>query len=117
MKTKVNIIAKCCHEANRAYCASLGDHSQPAWNDAPQWQIDSAMAGVLFHLENPKSKPCDSHNSWMKQKIDDGWVYGEVKDPDSKNPPMHCAFEHLPKEQQAKDYIFTAIVHALSSEA
>lgn len=46
----VDAIAKRAHEVNRAYCASIGDHSQPAWEDAPQWQKDSAIAGVRAHL-------------------------------------------------------------------
>ncbi len=39
-------IARVAHEVNRAYCQALGDNSQPAWEDAPQWQRDSAMLGV-----------------------------------------------------------------------
>ena len=31
-------IAKTCHEVNKAFCESIGDASQPSWNDAPQWQ-------------------------------------------------------------------------------
>jgi hypothetical protein len=45
-------IARVCHEVNRAYCESLGDMSQPSWEDAPQWQKDSAMLGVKLHTEN-----------------------------------------------------------------
>lgn len=26
------------HEANRLLCVALGDNSQPAWTDAPEWQ-------------------------------------------------------------------------------
>lgn len=39
-------IARVVHEVNRAYCEALGDTSQPKWEDAPQWQRDSAMLGV-----------------------------------------------------------------------
>lgn len=56
-------IAKVCHEANRAYCSTLGDNSQVSWEDAPEWQISSAINGVQYHLDNPGSKPEDSHNS------------------------------------------------------
>lgn len=43
-------IARVCHEVNRAYCQALGDDSQPAWEDAPQWQRDSALLGVQLLL-------------------------------------------------------------------
>ena len=31
-------IAMVAHETNRAYCESIGDNSQPKWEDAPEWQ-------------------------------------------------------------------------------
>lgn len=72
-------IARVAHEVNRAYCQSLGDKSQARWEEAPQWQRDSAVAGVKFHQEHPCMVP----------------------------------FAELPKEQQAKDFLFRAVVHAL----
>lgn len=56
-------IAKTAHELNKAYCASLGDHSQPSWEDAPDWQKDSAIRGVQFHLNNPTAGPEASHEA------------------------------------------------------
>lgn len=35
--------AKTAHEVNRAYCLSIGDISQPSWEDAPDWQKKSAV--------------------------------------------------------------------------
>lgn len=105
-------IARVCHEVNRAYCQSLGDNSQPAWEDAPQWQKDSALLGVQLHLGGDHG-PEASHESWMAQKLADGWKYGAVKDPEAKEHPCIVPFDQLPKEQQAKDFIFRAVVHAL----
>ncbi|MCF8566895.1 hypothetical protein LLE49_19435 [Alicyclobacillus tolerans] len=102
------MIAALCHEVNRAYCQSIGDNSQPSWNDAPEWQKQSAIAGVKFHMEN-ETTPEQSHESWMKQKIDDGWVYGEVKDPELKTHPCMVPYNQLPQEQRSKDYLFKAI--------
>jgi hypothetical protein len=107
-------IAKVAHEINRAYCQALGDNSQPSWEDAPEWQRSSAIAGVQFHLANPDAGPEASHNSWLNQKVNDGWVYGEIKDPEKKQHPCIVPFNELPKEQQAKDYLFRAIVHLLA---
>ena len=36
-KMKVEQIAQVAHELNKAYCESLGDNSQPSWEDAPEW--------------------------------------------------------------------------------
>ncbi len=113
MLTSTWNVARVCHEVNAAYCLSQGDHSQPSWKDAPQWQRDSAMLGVKLHTENPNADPSASHASWMAQKVADGWVYGVVKDPDAKTHPCIVPFEALPVAQQAKDFIFRAVVHAL----
>ena len=105
-------IARICHEVNRAYCQSLGDFSQPTWEEAPEWQRSSARMGVDLHTMD-NFGPEASHISWMKQKLEEGWVYGPVKDPENKQHPCIVPFDALPREQQAKDFIFRAVVHAL----
>ena len=107
-------IARVAHEANRAYCQALGDNSQLAWEDAPQWQRDSAMLGVKLHTENPNAGAQASHESWMAQKLAEGWEYGPTKDPEAKRHPCIVPFDALPVEQQAKDYLFRGVVHALA---
>jgi len=105
-------IARIAHEVNRAYCQALGDHSQPTWEEAPAWQRDSAMAGVRLHAEPADHGPEASHEAWMAQKVADGWTYGPVKDPSKKEHPCMVPFPELPREQQAKDHIFRAVVRA-----
>ena len=61
--------------------------------------------------------PEASHISWMNQKLDDGWKYGHVKYPEKKEHPCLVPFDQLPREQQAKDFIFRAVVHALRPTA
>lgn len=105
-------IAKIAHEINRAYCQSIGDHSQPTWEEAPEWQRESARMGVALHLMG-NFGPEASHISWMKQKLDEGWKYGPVKDPEKKEHPCIMPFSQLPRDQQSKDFIFRAVVHAV----
>jgi len=105
-------IARVCHEANRAYCATLGDSSQKPWDEAPDWQQASAINGVRFHALNPDAGPEHSHESWLAEKGESGWVYGEVKDPEAKTHPCMVPFDALPVEQQRKDKLFLAIVRA-----
>ena len=106
-------IARVCHEGNRAYCQSIGDDSQPSWNDTPEWQKDSAVKGVHFHLLNPDAGPAASHESWLTEKRLAGWKYGPVKDAEKKEHPCFAPYEDLPKEQQTKDALFIAVVHAM----
>ncbi len=106
-------IAKVAHEINAAFCLAFGDDSQPSWEEAPDWQVDSAMNGVAFHKANPNAGASHSHENWLEEKRKDGWTYGEVKDPEKKEHPCMVPFDALPPEQQAKDYLFRQIVHSL----
>lgn len=104
--------AAAAHEANRVYCESTGDMSQPLWRDAPEWQQQSAYKGVLHIIENPNTTPEESHVNWLKEKTADGWVYGEVKDPDEKTHPCMVPYKDLPEHHQVKDALFIAVVRA-----
>ena len=106
-------IAKTCHEANKAWCEINGDWGQKDWVEAKNWQRDSAIKGVIWRLDNPNALPDAQHNAWMEFKIADGWVYGEVKDANTKTHPCLVAYNRLPKYQRCKDQLFNAIVDAL----
>lgn len=108
-------VARVCHEVNRAYCQALGDLSQPAWEDAPEWQRKSAIEGVLFHQTHPGAGPEASHENWLKEKVSEGWKYGPVKDTTKHEHPCMVPFNELPTHQQAKDFLFRAVVHALNT--
>lgn len=105
----ISQIARVCHEVNRAYCKSIGDNSQASWEEAPQWQRDSAIKGVEFH-QSGETTPEQSHESWMREKVETGWVYGPVKDPEKKEHPCMVPYNELPIEQRTKDYLFKAVV-------
>lgn len=109
----VLVIARVAHMINLAYCMSIGDDSQPSWEDAPDWQKKSAIAGVKMHLANPDATPEQSHESWLAQKLADGWTYGEVKDAEKKQHPCCLPYDELSIEQKSKDYLFRGVVHAL----
>lgn len=111
--TKENI-AIVAHEINKAYCESIGDNSQPSWKDAPEWQKSSAINGVQFHIDHPDASPSASHDSWLKQKTEEGWKYGEIKDAEKKEHPCFVPYNELPVSQRSKDFLFRQIVHSLS---
>lgn len=111
---EIEDIAKVCHETNKAFCETLGDTSQKPWDESPEWQKKSAIAGVLFNIDNPDAPASASHDSWLAVKEADGWKYGPVKDAEKKEHPCFVPFEELPVEQQAKDHLFKAVVKALA---
>ena len=77
-------IAKTCHEVNKAFCESIGDDSQLSWDEAEEWQRQSAIAGVRYRIDNPDGKPEDQHISWLKDTLKDGWKFGTVKNAEKK---------------------------------
>jgi hypothetical protein len=109
----VEQIARVCHEVSRAFCKfELDDHSHLPWEQAPKWQRDSVIAGVKAALANPNMRPFESHDSWMAQKVAEGWTYGEVKDAEAKTHPCIKPWIALPRAQQLKDVLFLAVVRA-----
>lgn len=109
----VERMAVTCHEANKALCEAFGDFSQKSWQDAEDWQRDSALKGVRFALDNPDAPASAQHDAWSADKLAAGWVYGEVKDPVGKTHPCLVPYDRLPPEQRAKYLVFQAIVRAL----
>jgi RyR domain len=105
-------IARVCHEANRAYCEAIGDDSQKSWIEAEEWQRESAIRGIEVALAG--ATPKQQHEAWAKDKITDGWIYGETKDPEAKTHPCLVAYEDLPDEQKVKDALYIGVVNALA---
>ena len=106
-------IARVCHEANRTVQVLTGDPApSPAWDDAPEWQRQSAVDGVAAAREGISGE--DQHEAWCEHKRADGWVYGATKDADARTHPCLVPYSELPVEQRAKDELFVAVVRALS---
>ena len=107
------LIAVLAHEANRTYCAMIGDYSQVPWIDGPQWQRVSALKGVAFTRANPDASASSSHDSWLAEKVADGWIYGPEKNSEEKTHPCCVSYEDLSQDQKTKDALFQGIVKAL----
>jgi len=98
------------YETNRSYCHSIGDHSQKSWQEADEWQHESAIKGVEFRFLNPGSGPSAQHEAWLRDKEASGWKYGPVKDAEKREHPCMVPYQELPFEQRLKDRLFQAVV-------
>lgn len=105
--------AKIAHEANRGYCVSRGDLSQPPWHDLPDTLKQSVISGVRHIVEHPTTTPEQSHEAWLEYKRREGWIWGPVKDAVKKEHPCFLAYNELPGAQRSKDYIFGSVVRAV----
>lgn len=111
-------IAEVCHEANRAYRIAMNEpekdgYSLLHWDEAPDWQKDSCIAGVRHKAEFPDATPAEMHNNWLIQKQNEGWIYGPEKNPELKTHPCMLEYSDLSQQQKAKDHIFSAIAGTL----
>lgn len=113
MLSKELSIAVVCHQANKAYCENQGDNSQKDWDEAEDWQRASAVKGVEYRLANPDAPQSAQHEAWKMDKLADGWKYGPIKDPVTKEHPCIVAYDELPERERKKDALFQAIVDAL----
>ena len=133
-------IAQVCHAANKAYCESIGDFTQPRWEDLPLEKKESLVNGVKLILNNPESNPEDSHKAWLKTMKKDGWSFMEKeiiepvivrgkktnktkvtkvplpKDWVKKCHPNMIPYDELPEEQKFKDVLFRAVVRSFVVE-
>lgn len=105
----IELIARVCHEANRVLqLASDDENPSYPWHLAQDWQKASAIEGVKVALEGATAE--ELHESWARQKLADGWVYGPFKDEGIKTHPCLVPYSELPEEQRIKDHMFRAIV-------
>lgn len=111
---KIFSIAKVCHQAYKTLCEINGDDSINDWGNAELWQRESAIKTIKLLMDNPKLPHHELHNIRMKEKIDDGWTYGEEKDMDAKTHPHLKPFHKLSLLEQKKDVLFCIIFEALT---
>jgi len=109
---EIEAIGRVCHEANRAYCTVVGDPALPSWDDLDESYRESTRVGVRAALAG--TTPAQSHQSWLKERIGQGWVLGPVLDRQAKVHPNLVPYERLPEAQKRKDHLFVAVVRALN---
>lgn len=106
-------IARIAHEVNRAFCESIGDNSQVEWENAADWQRQSAIDGVGRFIANPEVTAEETHERWMQHKLENGWRHGPVKDEEKQEHPSLIPYNELPLHEKTKDYLFRGVVSAL----
>ena len=106
-------VAKECHNANNALMVANGEVENPSdWDELDHHQKYVNIDSVSKILANPDITAENIHDVWMKNKMIDGWVYGEVKDAEKKTHPLICPFDEMNPIDKMKDQIFIDTVNA-----
>lgn len=110
------LAARCAYEATRALYAQIGDLRPKPWEDTPEEQRRS----VLRRVEAVARGETDSqlHESWMRDKLAAGWVFGFEMRPNATPPthPLLVPYDQLPIKHQLKDGLFHKVVCAVLSQ-
>lgn len=108
----VEACARVAHEANRAYCLTLGDASQLPWDATDPEIRESARSGVKLALEG--ASPEKQHEAWRNHKALNGWRYGAEKNAALRTHPCMVPYAELPTEQRVKDILYGASVNGMA---
>jgi hypothetical protein len=108
----IEACARAAHEVNRAYCIAIGDQSQKSWDNAEEWQRESARKGVTVALSG--ATPEQQHEAWLADKRASGWKYGLVKDAEKKEHPCFLSYAELPPAQRVKDQLYITAVREMA---
>jgi hypothetical protein len=108
----VEACARAAHEANRAYCMTLGDFSHLSWDNSPEEMRASTRNGVEKALAGATSE--ELHESWCADKRAAGWVCGLTKNAAAKTHPCLVPYSELPEEHRRKDALYASVVRAMA---
>lgn len=110
---KIVGLAKICHEAQRAFCQTMGDFSHPNWDLTSPW-YQKVMVECVTFVFNKVSDVNQLHIFWSSQMTALGWSYGLVFNEKEKEHPNLKNFNDISFEEQIKYAIFMANVIAIS---
>ena len=100
--------AKVCHSINNEVCRLNGEQ-QIDWEEAPEYM----KKGLIEALKRGES-PEVGHEQWMKNRLENGWTLGPVKDVEKKTSPCLIPYSELPYDQRVKDSIRCGIVNFIT---
>lgn len=103
-------IAKVAYQANKAFSESNFDFSHKGWEDETDEVREGFVHAVIRIFNNPKISPIEMHEAWKKDKIEQGWRYGESKDIKGRTHPCIAPYDKLPLFERLKDDLFINIV-------
>lgn len=101
-------IAKTCHQANKAFCESMGDNSFTDWEDSEDWVKALTIFQVRNIIANPLEPHYGSHDAYVDKVPEITWENA----PEGFNKKL-SRYEEWSIEDKTKSKMFKAIVEAI----
>lgn len=112
-KLTVNAVAAICHEANRQYCIQAGLDAGSPWTDLSADEQKPTLMSVEHLIKNPDVTPKLAHDTWVKDRLDAGWTFGETRDDDNKVHNLLVDYDQLAEGDRVKDELILGVVNSL----
>ena len=109
-KQEIEQIARSAHDVVNVYGESLGEVSQPKFDELDELSKETIVEAVHLLKSEEKIYAGSVHNAWVNKMIDAGWVHGKVYDIEAKTHPDMIDYRSLPPLQRAKDRLFNSVV-------
>jgi hypothetical protein len=107
--SKYLFIAKAVHHVNNKICELNGEQTI-VWEDMPEHMRQGLINAVQANLP-----PKEGHEAWLRNRLQNGWSLGAVKDIANKLSPCLVPYDELPYDQRIKDTVRLGIVEYLSA--
>lgn len=88
---------------------------QPYNAEINEDQFQSLLDGVQFAKDHPNMTPEENHENWMREKMRQGWKFGDEKDFEKKTHPDLIPYNELPDIEKLKDTV-DIIAHCKAEE-
>lgn len=113
-KTRLTVedIARVAYDANMQINILTGI-DYPAWDDFESYERTLFIDGVRQQIEQPDRTAEQIHQSWVDDRIRDGWQYGLIRNHQLKTHPSIVPFADLTLVEKVKDTLFANIVASL----
>lgn len=112
-KLTVNAVAAICHEANRQYCIQAGLDAGSPWTDLSADEQKPTLLSVEHLIKNPDVTPKSAHETWVKDRLDAGWTFGDTRDDDNKVHNLLVDYDQLAEADRVKDELILGVVNSL----
>ena len=91
-------------DSNRAFAYGIGEKMRAIdCIVVPKTLVELQDSALIFSSDELERLARQEHERWMRDRIADGWSYGEVRDDEGKLHPSLIDYDELSEDEREKD--------------